>query len=116
MPHVRTHTFPQRRSSDRARECARSLKQVKFVQYRRAGAAYSDCTATQGAAMVHELFPYLHVNNAAQAIAFYQQAFGVTEIFRLTEPGGRIGHAERSEEHTSELQSLMRSLYAAFFL
>ena len=44
--------------------------------------------------MVHELFPYLHVNNAAQAITFYQRAFGVTEIFRLTEPGGRIGHAE----------------------
>jgi len=43
---------------------------------------------------IHELFPYLHVSNAAKAIDFYKQAFGVTELFRLTEPSGRIGHAE----------------------
>ena len=28
------------------------------------------------------------------AIAFYTAAFGATEKFRLTEPSGRIGHAE----------------------
>lgn len=44
--------------------------------------------------MFHEVFPYLRVKNAAAAIAFYQSAFGVTEKFRLTEPSGRIGHAE----------------------
>ena len=43
---------------------------------------------------IHELFPYLHVSNAAKAIDFYKQAFGVAELFRLTEPSGRIGHAE----------------------
>ncbi len=43
---------------------------------------------------IHEVFPYLRVDNAAQAIDFYARAFGTTEIFRLTEPGGRIGHAE----------------------
>lgn len=43
---------------------------------------------------VHELFPYLHVHDANQAIAFYIKAFGVQEKFRLTEPSGRIGHAE----------------------
>lgn len=43
---------------------------------------------------IHELFPYLRVKNADQAIDFYIRAFGVTEKFRLTEPGGRIGHAE----------------------
>jgi len=42
----------------------------------------------------HELFAYLHVRNAAEAIAFYTKAFGAREKFRLTEPGGRIGHAE----------------------
>ena len=42
----------------------------------------------------HELFAYLCVKNAAQAIAFYETAFGATEKFRLTEPGGRVGHAE----------------------
>jgi len=43
---------------------------------------------------IKELFPYLHVKNAAQAIDFYTSAFGARENFRLTEPGGRIGHAE----------------------
>lgn len=44
--------------------------------------------------MVHELFPYLHVADAAAAIRFYEQAFGARELFRLTEPTGRLGHAE----------------------
>ena len=44
--------------------------------------------------VIKELFPYLRVKNAARAIAFYREAFGATEKFRLTEPGGRIGHAE----------------------
>jgi PhnB protein len=43
---------------------------------------------------VKELFPYLRVKGAARAIAFYVDAFGAREKFRLTEPGGRIGHAE----------------------
>lgn len=43
---------------------------------------------------VQEAFPYLHVHDAANAITFYQRAFGAQELFRLTEPGGRIGHAE----------------------
>jgi PhnB protein len=43
---------------------------------------------------VKELFPYLHVRDAAQAIRFYTEAFGAREAFRLTEPSGRIGHAE----------------------
>ncbi|HZM71423.1 MAG TPA: VOC family protein [Candidatus Cryosericum sp.] len=43
---------------------------------------------------IKEMFPYLHVRNAAQAIDFYTTAFGAKERFRLTEPGGRIGHAE----------------------
>jgi PhnB protein len=43
---------------------------------------------------VHELFAYLRVRNAAAAVAFYEKAFGAREKFRLTEPSGRIGHAE----------------------
>jgi uncharacterized glyoxalase superfamily protein PhnB len=43
---------------------------------------------------IHELFPYLRVRNAPAAIAFYEKAFGATEKFRLSEPSGRIGHAE----------------------
>lgn len=43
---------------------------------------------------VHETFPYLCVSDAVAAIEFYKKAFGASEIFRLAEPGGRIGHAE----------------------
>ena len=38
--------------------------------------------------------PYLVVKDAAAALAFYARAFGASETSRLTEPGGRIGHAE----------------------
>ena len=43
---------------------------------------------------VKELFPYLRVKGAAAAIEFYRRAFEAKERFRLTEPDGRIGHAE----------------------
>ena len=43
---------------------------------------------------VHELFAYLCVADTNQAIRFYVDVFGGRERFRLTEPGGRIGHAE----------------------
>jgi PhnB protein len=43
---------------------------------------------------VHELFAYLCVRNSGEAIEFYRRAFGAKEKFRLTEPSGRIGHAE----------------------
>ncbi|WP_448604016.1 VOC family protein [Thermoleptolyngbya sp.] len=38
--------------------------------------------------------PYLVVHNAAGAIAFYQQAFGATELMRLADPSGKLAHAE----------------------
>jgi PhnB protein len=44
--------------------------------------------------MMAQLIPYLHVQGAARAIEFYRQAFGATEVLRLSEPDGRIGHAE----------------------
>jgi uncharacterized glyoxalase superfamily protein PhnB len=43
---------------------------------------------------IDEVYPYLRVRDGAGAIAFYVQAFGASEIFRLVEPGGRLGHAE----------------------
>lgn len=42
----------------------------------------------------HELFAYIHVSDAREAIAFYITVFGASEKFRLVEPGGRLGHAE----------------------
>ena len=44
--------------------------------------------------VIKEVFAYLCVADAARAIDFYGRAFGARERFRLTEPGGRIGHAE----------------------
>jgi len=38
--------------------------------------------------------PYLIVDGAAKAIAFYKTAFGAKERMRMAAPGGKIGHAE----------------------
>jgi uncharacterized glyoxalase superfamily protein PhnB len=40
------------------------------------------------------LVPYLVVADARAAIAFYVDALGATEVYRLVGPDGRIGHAE----------------------
>jgi PhnB protein len=42
----------------------------------------------------HSVTAYLCVNGAAEAIDFYQRAFGAIEVFRMQEPGGKVGHAE----------------------
>lgn len=44
--------------------------------------------------VIHEVFAYLCVRDSDAAIDFYRNVFGATELFRLNEPGGRIGHAE----------------------
>ena len=42
----------------------------------------------------HAVTPYLSLSNAAKAIAFYAEALGAKEVYRLPMPNGRIGHAE----------------------
>ncbi len=42
----------------------------------------------------HSITPYLIIKGAAEAIEFYRKAFGATELFRMAQPDGRIGHAE----------------------
>jgi len=42
----------------------------------------------------HSVTPYLIIKNAAAAIEFYKKAFGATELFRMDQPNGKIGHAE----------------------
>lgn len=54
---------------------------------------------------IHELFAYLHVSDAGRAVEFYNTAFGATEKFRLTEPGGRIGHVELDFGGTTVMMS-----------
>lgn len=43
---------------------------------------------------IHDVFAYLRVGDCDRAIRFYTEVFGAAEKFRLTEPSGRIGHAE----------------------
>ena len=38
--------------------------------------------------------PYLCVRGAADALEFYKKAFGATEVMRMDQPDGRVGHAE----------------------
>lgn len=42
----------------------------------------------------HSVTPYLVVKNASQAIEYYKNVFGATEIFRMDGPDGKVGHAE----------------------
>jgi PhnB protein len=42
----------------------------------------------------HSVTPYLICKGAADAIEFYKQAFGATELMRMPMPGGKLGHAE----------------------
>ena len=41
-----------------------------------------------------QVIPYLCVDGASAAIAFYGKVFGATERMRIGGPDGRIGHAE----------------------
>ena len=38
--------------------------------------------------------PYLIIKGAAEAIEFYKRVFGATELMRMADPQGRVGHAE----------------------
>src|SRR3546814_6570404 len=60
----------------------------------------------------HELSGYRHVSDDG-ARAMFESAWGVKLDH---EPGLRIPNMLRSEEHTSELQSLLRISYAVFCL
>jgi PhnB protein len=40
------------------------------------------------------VYPYLRVGDGAAAIGFYERVFGAEELYRLTSPDGRLGHAE----------------------
>jgi PhnB protein len=42
----------------------------------------------------HAITPYLSIRGASDAIEFYKKAFGATEVMRMAQPDGRIGHAE----------------------
>src|SRR3546814_9995444 len=95
---------------------------------RRATCGQADDRATPGGGMVHDLVvtvalhrddPVVEPQAHARPQHPLRVARGVEVRAGLVDPDGRyVGHrvAERSEEHTSELQSLMRISYAVFCL
>ncbi len=42
----------------------------------------------------HNVTPYPCIKGAASALEFYKKAFEATELMRLAQPDGRIGHSE----------------------
>ena len=42
----------------------------------------------------HSVTPYLIIKDAARAIDFYKKVFDATELVRMADPSGKIGHAE----------------------
>ena len=42
----------------------------------------------------HSITPYLYIAGAARAIEFYKDIFGATEVMRMGDTSGKIGHAE----------------------
>ncbi len=42
----------------------------------------------------HVITPYLITKSAAEAIEFYKKGFGATEITRISDPSGKVGHAD----------------------
>jgi PhnB protein len=43
---------------------------------------------------MNQATPFLWIKNTAEAIEFYKKAFDAVENYRLTEPGGKVAHAE----------------------
>src|SRR3546814_10241890 len=100
--HVLTHPFPTRRSSDRILKPAGSATGPGGGDFRHYNRHWTP---------VH---PDFSVADLGDAIARARAAGAVQEGETLDLPYGR--QAMRSEEHTSELQSLMRISYAVFCL
>ncbi|PTX92700.1 glyoxalase [Opitutus sp. ER46] len=42
----------------------------------------------------HTVTPHLVIKNALEALAFYKQAFGATELMAMKAPNGKLVHAE----------------------
>src|SRR3546814_1178628 len=70
-----------------------------------------------GTAAAYALLPLLENNYAAAALVAPDDARVATETVSFPGAHGELtGYMARSEEHTSELQSLMRTSYAVFCL
>src|SRR3546814_5972873 len=95
-----THSFPTRRSSDLGLQTYFTAG----VQEVRAWTIKVGATGPQAAGVIHTDFEKGFIRAEVISYADYIQY------------KGEAGAKERSEEHTSELQSLMRISYAVFCL
>lgn len=50
--------------------------------------------STASSAPTQSVTAHLIARDAAAALDFYRRAFGAREVYRLVEPGGKVGHAE----------------------
>src|SRR3546814_4493624 len=99
-----THSFPTRRSSDlitRLRDCRRQNRSGQLLCVI---ACNPDAVITCDLAAMH----------TAKFAQF--DVAGWNSLAGANDDGPAFGRFDRSEEHTSELQSLMRISYAVFCL
>jgi PhnB protein len=61
----------------------------------------------------YAVIPHIMVNGAAEAIEFYSEAFGATELFRLDGDGERIIHAEISVQDSTVMLGDAEAPFAA---
>lgn len=79
----------RRRLGDELSRIAQNKEEAMAVTLEEPRAAAASASASGN------IRPYLVVRDARAALDFYRDAFGATETYRLTEPGGgRVGHAE----------------------
>src|SRR3546814_1836821 len=72
-----------------------------------------DFTTDRGAMALND---YARSNDPFTKVGRQQIAVDVSSVIRASPDSFRVAWVERSEEHTSELQSLMRISYAVFCL
>src|SRR3546814_3269233 len=110
-----THSFPTRRSSDLPQERTAAIADIAHRRIKRVGAKLPTDRTSPGRTRLRG-----HPPRSVRRAQDHRRAQKGNErdarsLLRSTGgDGGRTAH--RSEEHTSELQSLMRHSYAVFRL
>src|SRR3546814_1773440 len=110
--HVLTHSFPTRRSSDPPQAIAEHSVPLMLSLNRKIHRAYA--LVREGNFSLEGLLGFDMRVRAVGIVGTGQIVMAVAGI--LSGFGCLLLAYDRSEEHTSELQSLMRISYAVFFL
>jgi len=90
-PEVDASLAPLLRIAGNLRDLPRDEFKARLKEDLRQEAAPQQTAAPSGFLAVT---PHLVFSDASRAIEFYKQAFGAVERFRLSEPNGKVGHAE----------------------